>query len=171
MDGNLLLEWALNLMVLNGTRKYHRAVRLPEGDLAKARGDGTSTQRGYKARNTFGVAAAIQRSGKGRFTAFLEEGARSMEQEADASEDLRRYQLHMSSSCGASATSMNAAMDRRLGLALFLWRDAATQRCERGYDHCPRTQDYKHGYPSCSVRKTVERLLDAAPGSSSIGRR
>ena len=31
------------LMVLNvSTRKYHRAVRLPEGDLAKARGDGTS---------------------------------------------------------------------------------------------------------------------------------
>ena len=42
-DGNLLLEWALNLMVLNvSTRKYHRAVRLPEGDLAKARGGGTS---------------------------------------------------------------------------------------------------------------------------------
>ena len=42
-DGNLLLEWALNLMMLNvSTRKYHRAVRLPEGDLAKARGDGTS---------------------------------------------------------------------------------------------------------------------------------
>ena len=42
-DGNLLLEWALNLMVLSvSTRKYHRAVRLPEGDLAKARGDGTS---------------------------------------------------------------------------------------------------------------------------------
>ena len=42
-DGNLLLEWTLNLMVLNvSTRKYHRAVRLPEGDLAKARGDGTS---------------------------------------------------------------------------------------------------------------------------------
>ena len=42
-DGNLLLEWALNLMVLNvSTRKYHRAVRLPEDDLAKARGDGTS---------------------------------------------------------------------------------------------------------------------------------
>ena len=35
----MLLEWALNLMVLNvSTRKYHRAVRLPEGDLAKARG-------------------------------------------------------------------------------------------------------------------------------------
>ena len=42
-DGNLLLEWALNLMVLNvSTRKYRRAVRPPEGDLAKARGDGTS---------------------------------------------------------------------------------------------------------------------------------
>ena len=43
-DGNLLLEWALNLMVLNvSTRKFRRAVRLPEGDLAKARGfDGTS---------------------------------------------------------------------------------------------------------------------------------
>ena len=42
-DGNLLLEWALNLMMLNvSTRKYHRAVRLPEGDLAKARGDGIS---------------------------------------------------------------------------------------------------------------------------------
>ena len=45
-DGNLLLEWALNLMELNvSTRKYHRAVRLPEGDLAKARGDGTSVGR------------------------------------------------------------------------------------------------------------------------------
>ena len=31
---NLLLEWALNLMVLS-TRKYHRAVRLPEGDWRK----------------------------------------------------------------------------------------------------------------------------------------
>ena len=31
-DGNLLLEWALNLMVLNvSTRKYHRAVRLIRG--------------------------------------------------------------------------------------------------------------------------------------------
>ena len=47
-DGNLLLEWALNLMVLNvSTRKYHRAVRLPEGDLAKARGDGTSKSASY----------------------------------------------------------------------------------------------------------------------------
>ena len=42
-DGDLLLEWALNLMVLNvSTRKYRRAVRLPEGDLAAAPGDGTS---------------------------------------------------------------------------------------------------------------------------------
>ena len=45
-DGNLLLKWALNLMVLNvSTRKYHRAVRLPEGDLAKARGDGKYSKR------------------------------------------------------------------------------------------------------------------------------
>ena len=32
-DGDPLLEWALNLVVLNvSTRKYRRAVRLPEGD-------------------------------------------------------------------------------------------------------------------------------------------
>jgi transposase-like protein len=42
-DGDLLLEWALNLMVLNvSTRKYRRAVRLPESDLPGVRGDGTS---------------------------------------------------------------------------------------------------------------------------------
>ncbi len=42
-DGDLLREWALNLMVLNvSTRKYHRAVRLPEGDLPVLKGDGTS---------------------------------------------------------------------------------------------------------------------------------
>ncbi len=42
-DGDLLLEWALNLMVLNvSTRKYRRAVRLPEGDPPGERGDGTS---------------------------------------------------------------------------------------------------------------------------------
>ena len=42
-DGDLLLEWALNLMVLNvSTRKYRRAVRLPEGDLPGICGDGTS---------------------------------------------------------------------------------------------------------------------------------
>ena len=42
-DGDLLLEWAFNLMVLNvSTRKYRRAVRLPEGDLPGVKGDGTS---------------------------------------------------------------------------------------------------------------------------------
>ncbi len=42
-DGDLLLEWALNLMVLNvSTRKYRRAVRLPAGDLPGVEGDGTS---------------------------------------------------------------------------------------------------------------------------------
>ena len=42
-DGSLLLEWAFNLMVLNvSTCKYQRAVCMPEGNLAKARGGGTS---------------------------------------------------------------------------------------------------------------------------------
>ncbi|MEE9544698.1 MAG: IS256 family transposase [Rhodospirillales bacterium] len=42
-DGDLLREWALNLMVLNvSTRKYGRAVRLPEGDLPRVNGDETS---------------------------------------------------------------------------------------------------------------------------------
>ena len=42
-DGELLHEWAMNLMVLNvSTRKYRRAVRLPEGDLPGVAGDGTS---------------------------------------------------------------------------------------------------------------------------------
>ncbi len=42
-DGDLLLEWALNLMVLNvSTRKYRRAMRLPEDDLPGVGGDGTS---------------------------------------------------------------------------------------------------------------------------------
>jgi len=42
-DGDLLLEWAMNLMVLNvSTRKYRRAVRLPEGDVPGVKGDGTS---------------------------------------------------------------------------------------------------------------------------------
>ena len=39
-NGNLLLEWALNLMVLNVSTRNRAG--LPEGDLAKARGDGTS---------------------------------------------------------------------------------------------------------------------------------
>jgi transposase-like protein len=42
-DGEMLREWAMNLMVLNvSTRKYRRAVRLPEGDLPGMAGDGTS---------------------------------------------------------------------------------------------------------------------------------
>jgi len=42
-DGELLRAWALNLMVLNvSTRKYRRAVRLPEGDVPAIKGDGTS---------------------------------------------------------------------------------------------------------------------------------
>ncbi len=42
-DPDLLQAWAMNLMVLNvSTRKYGRALRLPEGDLPVARGDATS---------------------------------------------------------------------------------------------------------------------------------
>ncbi len=42
-DSDLLREWALNLMLLSvSTRKYGRAVRLPEGDLARQPGDGAS---------------------------------------------------------------------------------------------------------------------------------
>lgn len=42
-DGDLLREWALNLMLLSvSTRKYGRAVRLPDGDLARQPGDGAS---------------------------------------------------------------------------------------------------------------------------------
>ena len=42
-DPDLLKAWALNLMVLTvSTRKYRRAVRLPEGDVPQMSGDGTS---------------------------------------------------------------------------------------------------------------------------------
>ncbi len=42
-DPELLKAWALNLMVLTvSTRKYRRAVRLPEGDVPGMPGDGTS---------------------------------------------------------------------------------------------------------------------------------
>jgi putative transposase len=38
-----LRRWAMNLMLINvSTRKLRRAVRLPEGDLPAAHGDGTS---------------------------------------------------------------------------------------------------------------------------------
>ena len=40
---DLLGKWAMNLMLINvSTRKFKRAVRLPEGDLAVIAGDGTS---------------------------------------------------------------------------------------------------------------------------------
>ena len=68
-DGNLLLEWALNLMVLNvSTRKYHRAVRLPEGDLAKARGDGTSEVGRFLA-----LCGAVAQEDEGRLASDLSE--------------------------------------------------------------------------------------------------
>ena len=42
-EDDLLRHWAHNLMMLTvSTRKYGRAVRLPEGDLANEPGDGTS---------------------------------------------------------------------------------------------------------------------------------
>ena len=42
-DPDLLRAWAMNLMVLNvSTRKYRRAVRLPEGDVPSRKGDATS---------------------------------------------------------------------------------------------------------------------------------
>lgn len=42
-DPDLLRAWAMNLMVLTvSTRKYRRAVRLPEGDVPGIKGDGTS---------------------------------------------------------------------------------------------------------------------------------
>ena len=42
-EDDLLRHWAHNLMMLMvSTRKYGRAVRLPEGDLANEPGDGTS---------------------------------------------------------------------------------------------------------------------------------
>ncbi len=42
-DPDLIKAWALNLMVLTvSTRKYRRAVRLPEGDVPQMSGDGTS---------------------------------------------------------------------------------------------------------------------------------
>ena len=40
---NWLGHWAMNLMLINvSTRKFRRAVRLPEGDLLATVGDGTS---------------------------------------------------------------------------------------------------------------------------------
>ena len=42
-EENWLGKWAMNLMLINvSTRKFGRAVRLPEGDLPVEKGDGTS---------------------------------------------------------------------------------------------------------------------------------
>jgi putative transposase len=36
-------RWAMNQMLINvSTRRFRRSVRLPDGDVASARGDGTS---------------------------------------------------------------------------------------------------------------------------------
>ena len=44
MSEDLLGKWALNLMLINvSTRRFGRAVRLPEGDISAARGTGVST--------------------------------------------------------------------------------------------------------------------------------
>jgi hypothetical protein len=43
MSEDLLGKWALNLMLINvSTRRFGRAVRLPEGDISAARGTGVS---------------------------------------------------------------------------------------------------------------------------------
>ena len=40
---DLLGRWAMNLMLINvSTRRFARAVRLPDGDIAVAKGDGVS---------------------------------------------------------------------------------------------------------------------------------
>src|SRR5437899_5017819 len=43
MSEDLLGKWALNLMLINvSTRRFGRAVRLPEGDISSAKGTGVS---------------------------------------------------------------------------------------------------------------------------------
>ena len=43
MSEDLLGKWALNLMLINvSTRRFGRAVRLPEGDISAAKGTGVS---------------------------------------------------------------------------------------------------------------------------------
>ena len=43
LSEDLLGRWALNLMLINvSTRKFGRAVRLPEGDMPRADGNGGS---------------------------------------------------------------------------------------------------------------------------------
>src|SRR3954464_9612388 len=46
MSEDLLGKWALNLMLINvSTRRFGRAVRLPEGDVSAAKGAGVETLR------------------------------------------------------------------------------------------------------------------------------
>ena len=85
------------------------------------------------------------------FTAFL---GRSPD-EADA-EDLRRYQLHMRS-CGASATSMNAAVS-----ALRFFFGVTLQRNDANAGMTTVREPNK--LPVVLSPQEVERLLDAAPG-------
>jgi len=43
VSNDLLGKWAMNLMLINvSTRKYGRAVRLPEGDIGAPEGSGVS---------------------------------------------------------------------------------------------------------------------------------
>src|SRR5512140_314089 len=43
MSEDLLGKWALNLMLINvSTRRFGRAVRLPQGDISAAKGTGVS---------------------------------------------------------------------------------------------------------------------------------
>ncbi len=102
------------------------------------RGFTASTQRGY-------VRAVTD------FTAFL---GRSPERAG--AEDLRRYQLHMRS-CGASATSMNAAVSAlRFFFGMTLGRDDAQVGMTTVRE--PRR------LPVILSPEEVRRLLDAAPG-------
>ena len=104
------------------------------------------TVRGFTPGTQRGYIVAVK-----SFTAFL---GRSPDR-ADA-EDLRRYQLHMRS-CGASATSMNAAVSAlRFFFGVTLGRDDGAAGLTTVRE--PRK------LPVVLSPQEVERLLDAAPG-------
>ena len=113
-------------------------VRRSSSAPVTVRGFTPGTQRGY--------IVAVR-----NFTAFL---GRSPD-EADA-EDLRRYQLHMRS-CGASATSMNAAVS-----ALRFFFGVTLQRNDANAGMTTVREPNK--LPVVLSPQEVERLLDAAPG-------
>ena len=104
------------------------------------------TVRGFTPGTQRGYIVAVR-----NFTAFL---GRSPD-EADA-EDLRRYQLHMRS-CGASATSMNAAVS-----ALRFFFGVTLQRNDANAGMTTVREPNK--LPVVLSPQEVERLLDAAPG-------